>query len=97
MSYRQKAFLAIFLGSLFTGAVAAVTKIGLTEIPPLSFAFLRFYVIKLGGSVFASMGFYLTPVFAFLAAFVLLGEKLTSGFLFGGTLALLGIYLTTRK
>lgn len=58
---------------------------------------LNQYVIKLGGSIFASMGFYVMPVFAFLAAFVLLGEKLTSGFVFGGILALLGIYLTTRK
>lgn len=56
---------------------------------------LNQYIIKLGGSVFASMGFYLTPVFAFLSAYVLLEERLTPGFLFGGTLALLGIYLTT--
>lgn len=58
---------------------------------------LNQYIIKLGGSIFASMGFYLTPVFAFLAAFVLLGERLTAGFILGGALSLLGIYLTTRK
>lgn len=56
---------------------------------------LHQYAIKHGGSVFASMIFYLTPVFTFLAAFLLLGERLTSGLLFGAVLALLGIFLST--
>ncbi|MBI2031220.1 MAG: DMT family transporter [Candidatus Levybacteria bacterium] len=58
---------------------------------------LNQYAIKHGGSVFASMSFYLLPIFAFIAAFVLLSERLTLGLLIGGTLALLGIYLSTRK
>ncbi len=58
---------------------------------------LNQYVIKHGGVVFYSMIFYLTPVFGFLAAFLLLGEQLTPGLVIGGTLALLGIFLTTSK
>jgi len=58
---------------------------------------LNQYAIKHGGSVFASTSFYLLPIFAFLAAFVLLGERLTSGLFIGGVLALFGIFLTTRK
>lgn len=44
MTDRQKAFLSIFLGSILGGAMGAVTKVGLLEIPPLSFAFIRFFV-----------------------------------------------------
>lgn len=58
---------------------------------------LNQYAIKHGGSVFASTSFYLLPIFAFLAAFILLGERLTSGLFIGGALVLLGIFLTTRK
>lgn len=58
---------------------------------------LNQYAIKHGGVIFYSMVFYLTPVFGFLAAFFLLGEQLTPGLVLGGTLALLGIFLTTSK
>lgn len=58
---------------------------------------LNQYAIKHGGVIFYSMVFYLTPVFGFLAAFLLLGEKLTPGLIIGGSLALLGIFLTTSK
>lgn len=44
MSDRHKAFLSVFIGTFIGGAVAAVTKIGLIQIPPLSFAFLRFFL-----------------------------------------------------
>lgn len=47
MTDRQKAFLSIFTGAFIGGATAAVTKIGLTQIPPLSFAFLRFFLALL--------------------------------------------------
>lgn len=43
MTDRQKAFLSIFIGSIMGGAMGAVTKVGLLEIPPLSFAFIRFF------------------------------------------------------
>ena len=59
--------------------------------------FLNQYAIKHGGSVFASMVFYLLPIFAFFFAFLLLGEGLTIGLVAGGILVLLGIYLTTGK
>lgn len=58
---------------------------------------LNQYAIKHGGVIFYSMVFYLTPAFGFLVAFFLLGEQLTLGLIVGGTLALLGIFLTTSK
>lgn len=58
---------------------------------------LNQYAIKHGGSVFASMAFYLLPVFSFLSAFALLGERLTIGIVIGGTLALLGVFFVTKK
>ena len=58
---------------------------------------LNQYSIKHGGTVFASMAFYLSPLFGFLVAFLLLGERLTTGLIIGGTLALLGVYITTKK
>ena len=63
-----------------------------------SFYYLLYqYAIKHGGSVFASMVFYLLAIFAFFFAFLLLGEGLTIGLVAGGILVLLGIYLTTGK
>lgn len=58
---------------------------------------LNQYAIRHGGSVFASMAFYIQPVFAFLSAFILLGEGLTLGILLGGSLALLGVFFVTKK
>lgn len=58
---------------------------------------LNQYSIKNGGAVFASMAFYLSPLFGFLVAFILLGEQLTLGLIIGGFLALLGVYITTKK
>lgn len=55
------------------------------------------YAIKHGGSIFASMQFYLVPIFAYISASLLLGEQLTTGLIVGGTLALLGVYVTTKK
>lgn len=80
-----------------------VTLAGLTSVIYVALfgtiaSYLLFqYAIKHGGSVFASMTFYLMPIFAFLTAFFLLGERLTSRLVFGGALSLLGIFLTTRK
>lgn len=58
---------------------------------------LNQYSIKHGGTIFASMAFYLSPLFGFLVAFLLLGEQLTTGLIIGGILALLGVYITTNK
>lgn len=55
------------------------------------------YAIKHGGSVFASTAFYLQPIFGFLSAFIVLGEKLTLGIVIGGSLALLGVFFVTKK
>lgn len=58
---------------------------------------LNQYAIKHGGPILASLQFYLLPIVAFLSAFFLLGEQLTLGIVMGGTLALLGVYTTTKK
>jgi drug/metabolite transporter (DMT)-like permease len=58
---------------------------------------LNQYVIKYGGVILASMHYYLLPIFAYLAAFFLLGEMLTTGLVMGSILALLGVYITTKK
>ncbi len=58
---------------------------------------LNQYAIKHGGSILASMQFYLLPILTYLSAFLLLGEGLTVGLAIGGTLALLGVYVTTKK
>jgi len=55
------------------------------------------YSIKHGGSILASMQHYLVPPLAFLFSFFLLGEQLTVGLIIGGVLALLGVYITTKK
>lgn len=58
--------------------------------------FLQQTAIKLGGPVVASLAFYLWPIFSYLTAAVVLGERLTTGLVVGGALALAGIYLVTK-
>lgn len=55
------------------------------------------YAIKHGGSVLASLQFYLLPVVAYLSASFLLGEQLTLGIIVSGSLALLGVYIITKN
>lgn len=55
MNDKQKAFLSILLGAIIGGATAAVSKIGLVQIPTLSFAFLRFFL-----ALVLILPFYLT-------------------------------------
>jgi len=43
----------------------------------------------------ASTTNYLSPIVAFLVAFILLGERLTPGFIIGAFFALLGVYTIT--
>lgn len=47
MSDRQKAFTAILLITLIGAGIPPIAKIGLFEIPPLSFAFVRFVLASL--------------------------------------------------
>jgi drug/metabolite transporter (DMT)-like permease len=54
------------------------------------------FAIKHSTPVIASMTFYLQPIFAFLWAAILLGEKLTTGFIFGTVLAFIGVMLVTN-
>jgi drug/metabolite transporter (DMT)-like permease len=55
------------------------------------------YAIRHGGSILASMQFYLLPIFAYISAFLFLGEQLIPGLIVGGSMALLGVYITTKK
>lgn len=54
------------------------------------------YAIKYGSPVIASTVLYLQPIATFFWAAILLGERLTTPFIFGAALALLGAWLTTR-
>lgn len=47
MNDKQKAIISILTYSLLGGAMAAVTKVGLSQIPPFSFAFVRFFLATL--------------------------------------------------
>jgi drug/metabolite transporter (DMT)-like permease len=58
---------------------------------------LNQYSIRHGGSILAGMMFYLAPIFGFVANYFIVGELLTTGFIFGSLLALLGTYLVVRK
>lgn len=75
-----------FISLFYAGAVGTVMSYLLNQ-----------YAIRHGGSVFASMAFYIQPLFAFLSAFFLLGEGLTLGILLGGSLALIGVFFVTKK
>jgi drug/metabolite transporter (DMT)-like permease len=55
------------------------------------------YAIRHGGAILAGMMFYITPIFGFVANYFIVGELLTTGFIFGSLLALIGTYLVVRK
>lgn len=55
------------------------------------------YAIKHGSPVIASMTMYLQPTATFLWAFFLLSERLTSGLIAGGILAIGGAWMVTRQ
>ncbi|MBI4226214.1 DMT family transporter [Candidatus Roizmanbacteria bacterium] len=56
---------------------------------------LNQYAIKFGGPLLASLTFYLLPVFAYLSAFILLGERITTGLIIGTILVFISVALTT--
>jgi len=74
-----------------------LTIIYVAVIGTITTYFLNQYSIRHGGAVFASLSFYLSPIFGFVIAFWLLGERLTWGLGIGAILALLGVYITTKK
>lgn len=55
------------------------------------------YAIKYGSPVVASMILYLQPIMTIFWAAILLGEKITSGFVIATIMIFIGAYLTTRK
>lgn len=58
---------------------------------------LNQYAIKHGGAIFASMTFYLIPVFAYFFGSLLLGEQLTPGLIVGIALTLFGVFFVTKR
>lgn len=54
------------------------------------------YAIKNSTPIIASMILYLQPIFAFLWASILLGEKITPEFMLGAVLAFVGVALVTN-
>jgi len=55
------------------------------------------YALKKATPIIASMTFYLQPIFSFVWAYFLLGERLTLGFIAGAVLAFGGAYLVTSS
>jgi len=56
---------------------------------------LNQYAIKFGGPLLASLAFYLFPIFAYLSAFILLGERITTVLIIGTILVFISVALTT--
>jgi drug/metabolite transporter (DMT)-like permease len=54
------------------------------------------FAIKKATPIVASLTLYLQPVFTIVWASILLGEKLTAGFVAGASLALVGVYIVTN-
>lgn len=78
-------------------AAGIVSLIYVATVSTVGWYTLKQYAIKYENSVFASMAFYLTPVLTYIFAFFILGELLTPGLIFGGALALLGVFLVTKR
>lgn len=84
-----------FLSKISPNHIASLLYVGILG---TAFFFLIYqYAIKKASPIVASITFYLQPIAAFLWAFVLLGERLTLGFILGGLLALIGAGIVTHK
>ncbi len=55
------------------------------------------YAIKFGGPVIASLTLYLQPIFAYISAYFLLGEKLTMELAAGTVIVFISIFLLSLK
>lgn len=90
--------LSFYSGWLNKLSLSSVLSVGFSSIfTTIATFMLSQYAIKHGGPILASLQFYLLPIVAYLSAFFLLGEQLTLGIVIGGALALLGVYITTKK
>lgn len=61
------------------------------------FYLLYHYAIKHGSALIASVSLYIIPVIAFGWAALLLGERLTIGFMIGAALAFTGAFIVTKR
>lgn len=55
------------------------------------------YIIKHASPLIASLMFYLLPISAFVWAYLLLGEQITSGLIFGALLTFAGVFLILKR
>lgn len=55
------------------------------------------YAIKHGTPIIASMSLYIQPIATFLLASIILGEKLTLGFVIGSVFVLFGTWKVTKN
>lgn len=89
MTDQQKALLAIFLCALIAGAIAPITKIGLTSISPIMFVWTRFAIASIvvipflisRKTIFLKTFFSLTPLSLLTTinvVFFIYGVKLTT-------------------
>lgn len=62
----------------------------------VSMYLIKQHAIKRGGPFITAMSMYLVPIFTFILAYFLLGERLTTGLIIGAALALLGIFIASR-
>ncbi|MEK7570704.1 MAG: DMT family transporter [Patescibacteria group bacterium] len=74
------------------GAILYVTLVG-----TLLLYVLSQYAIKHGGLVYASLTFYLQPLFGYLFGMFLLGEQLTFGIILGAAIMLTGLTLVIKS
>ena len=102
MKDRQKAIITILLVSILGGATQAITKIGLIDFPPLSFAFVRFLIAGIVISAFLLKKNFLRALWQ-LTPFSLLGSVNIAFFILGiktttatiGTILYAGVPLLT--
>ncbi len=88
----------IWFSGGFQPAPSAIPTLLYVAIFPgiLAYAFWNYGVLRVGPAK-SAMFMYLTPVFASVLAWLFLGEQLGVYHLAGGSLILVGLYLTTRN
>lgn len=78
----------------FSGLVAAIIS---GAVGTGIYYLLYQFAIKKATPVIASLTFYMQPVFGVFWAWILIGEKLTLGFVIGAVLTLVGVYIVTNS
>lgn len=85
-SWWKHAPIQAFGEAAYVGLFGTVIYYGLTQ-----------YIIKRASPLIASLMFYLLPISAFVWAYLLLGEQITSGLIFGALLTFSGVFLILKR